>query len=179
MRDNEYKWLLRRFQLETRVQISMRRTISHWNILDSHSQSSAQFNFYFQSHLTFASVPLLGQQEVIFRRHWWFSSEFFPRPRSSWSCFMALEVIAGWQAEFNMFELPEGMSWLWRTAKLKKLNKQTGPVPQPTFQRGVVTHQPEQGSSLGIPGFYKSTELGRHASSEDTQKAHTYCRNSM
>lgn len=87
---------------------------------------------------------------------------------------MALEVIAGWQAEFNMFEWPEGMSWLWRTAKVTKLYKQTGPGPEPTFQRGVVTHQPEQGSSMGIPGFYKGTELGTHTSSEDTQRAHTY-----
>lgn len=162
-----------------RVQISTRRTISHWSIPNPYSQSNSQFNFYFQPHLTFASVPLLGQQEVIFTRHWWLTSEFFPQPRSSWSCFVALEVIAGWQAEFNMFELPGGMNWLWRTAKVTKLSKQTGPGPQPTFQRGVVTHQPEQEPSLGIPGFYKRVELGRHASSEDTQRAHTYCRNSM
>lgn len=97
----------------------------------------------------------------------------------SWSCFMALEVIAGWQAEFNIFELPGGMSFLWRTAKVTKLSEHTGPGPQPMFQRGVVTHQPEQGPILGIPGFYKRTELGRHASSEDTQRGHTYCRNSM
>lgn len=27
---------------------------------------------------------------------------------------------------------------------------------------------------MGIPGFYKGTELGTHTSSEDTQRAHTY-----
>lgn len=152
------------FSWKQRVQTSARRTISHWNI------SNPQFNFYFQSHLTFASVPLL-MQEVIFRRHWWLSWELFPQPQSSWSCLEALEVIAGWQAEFNVFELPGGMSWLWRTAKVTKLSKQTGPGPHPTVQRGVVTHQTQPGNS-----WILQKDRIRKAC---IQWGHTYCRNSM
>lgn len=86
----------------------------------------------------------------------------FPQVRSrSWRllCFRALEVIAWWQTELNMFEVPAGMSW--RTAKITKLNKQTGPGPKPTFQRACVTYQLVLGSSMGILVLRNVTELGR------------------
>lgn len=88
----------------------------------------------------------------------------FPQVWSrSWRllCFRALEVIAWWQTELNMFEVPAGMSW--RTAKITKLNKQTGPGPKPTFQRACVTYQLVLGSSMGILVLRNVTELGRHS----------------
>lgn len=114
-RGDVYKWLLGRFQLETTVQISTRRTINHRNIFNSRSQSNSQFNFYFQSHFCLGAPPWPAGghfQETLMT--------FFralPAPRSSWSCLVALEVIAGWQAEFDMFELP------WRDELTEELQK--------------------------------------------------------